>query len=236
MLMNDEAIERLRELARLHAEGELSRRDYLSMRTGLLDAVTGYSQLSAAGEPMLHDSPVEHPLPEESLAGRLAADRALHEELADEARKPAVATRTASRNRLPIMGAALAVGFTVVVLVAFWLVFAVPDSGPAVSTMGMPPMVPVAEGRPSAQSQVEAFRARNDWSRPAIRNFLSVWEALPESTRREALAAAWFKPLADELNERIATQQALADTQGPDGEPGEHETLVAFAERLGLRE
>ncbi len=234
--MSDEVVERLRGLARRYAEGQLSRRDYLSMRTGLLDAVTGHSQRSGAGEPVVGDAPAAHPVPDNSLADTPAAGLGPRERLASDADQPTATTRPASGKNRALMVTVLGVGLTVVVLAALWLVSAGPGSDADVSTTAAPQKVSVADSaKSSARSRVEAFMARNDWSPPAIGDFLSAWEELPESLRRDALGAAWFKPLSDELNERIAEQQALADIRGPDGGSGEYETLVTFAERLGLK-
>ena len=233
--MNGEAAARLRELARRYAEGQVSRDNYLAMRTAVLDAATGVSDRSGAEQRALRDAPAQGLGAQASAQDTTLTEMMGSERAAGDAGRALPEQAFRERHRL-LMRAGLSGVVTAVILGTLW--FALPDSpqDPELSTTPVPQTVDgELEASPSAEALVAGFMAQGDWSAGAMADFMVAWEQLPAAGRREALGAAWFKAFADELNERITEQQALAEIRGAGHGAGEYQALVEFAERLGLR-
>ena len=233
--MNEKPAARLRELARRYADGQVSRSDYLALRTALLDAATGVPEQSGGEQSVLRDAPAEGRRDQTSDQDATLPDLADRAQAAGDAGQPPPGQAYPAKYRL-LVRTGLSGAATAIVVGVLWFALPGPQQDAELPATPETHSTEADQGAgPSAEELVAEFLSRDDWGAGATGDFLVAWEQLPAVQRREALGAAWFKALTDELSERITEQQALAEIRGPLQGSGEHSALVEFAERLGLR-
>lgn len=198
----------LRDLARAHYEGLLSRDNYRNKRAQLLDTLVGEAQEEDYVEEDTLTTRPRGPLRRDQ-----DFDQSMQQNLLD--------------SRWPV------IIFTIVMAIVVLIVLIVyPSSDPSETEISS---LVVAEELQVAQQLVESFVVKNAWDQEAVAQFESSWNSFSVSTRNLASKAVWFKQFEDELQARILEQRALTDLNKDASKSVQEQILVSFGNHLGIR-
>jgi hypothetical protein len=239
----------LRDLAREHAKGNLSKEAYRKARSELVEGiVSGKIPLKdiefRAPDPAAPDESTDATVPRgHKKKTGIAADPAATSQTAIvrgtvKATRPSKAASEPRGRGGKVLWIVGAVVLLLVLAGTLFVVFSHQNS-PASS----PAAAPADAGSGSTQTEDNAatrligdFLGHKDWSETGMDNILARWSALPAQTRAAAAGSAAQARLDTEIYKQLLEERALSGLGDADKSMARQQRLVDFARQAGIKD
>jgi len=216
----------LRTLATEYADGLLSKEEYRKSRAELLEGI-----LSGTVELQVNDYPPPV-VPTEEFFPNLAIDEQFEKKGSGtpppSARTPASPPRKTDKKKLILTG----VGG----LLALVILIALLPADKETQTASTAPDAAVDVPPGVAQTLIQDFLDKKDWSEPSLNKFENLWQALTSEQQAGAADSVQLGQLGNSIYKKLLEERALAGLVDDEQVWMKQQKLLEFAQSIGIKD
>jgi len=225
----------LRQLARAHARGELSKDSYRQQRADLVEGILKGDiplQENAFLAPLRHraDEATYDTSTGESGPGQNHTTTPTNESVLTTQTNDA---GTAKKTGLPLVAGISGLGFILVVVFALYLASPA-NNGPATYGDDSSAVTQGGKAVMDGRELIAAFLQKNSWTDESLADFVDDWTSLSEAQRQAAIGSVELGQMTNAIYKQLLAEQALSGLSTDHDAMDKQRELVEFARRIGI--